>query len=144
VAYFGLDSHAVLSGQDLREAREARRLSQEQLAARLGIAARTVRRWENDETPIPRRMITHLKRELGLLPAEEPTLSEASNAELLAEIARRFEHAVHQSRARPRVDRLGVEEGPVPNEVWRDPHLITGALRNDEEPPEERQSASGG
>lgn len=114
----------MLTGEALREEREVRRLSQEQLAARVSVSVRTLRRWESGETPIPRRSVNAIQQALGIASPREPTLSGASNAQLLAEIARRFE------AANPKVhrDQLADEEGPAPKWMWDDPHLIQGTL----------------
>jgi DNA-binding transcriptional regulator YiaG len=82
----------VVTGRDIRRARERRRLSQEELAALLQVSSKSIGRWERGET-IPKSALGALEQVLALGDhPDEPTLSEASNAELLAEVARRMEH----------------------------------------------------
>lgn len=87
-----------LTGEQIRRAREAQRLTQQQLAAELGVGLRTIGRWERDEA-VPRSAIGALIRVLRLDEPSEPDraddnppLRDASHAELLAELARRIEH----------------------------------------------------
>lgn len=86
-----------LTGEKIRRAREALRLTQKQLADELGVGLRTIGRWERDEA-VPRSAVGALRRVLqipdddeGQTPYSGPPLRTASHAELLAEIARRLE-----------------------------------------------------
>lgn len=84
---------ARISGPAIRRARETYRMTQEELAVLLGVSARTVSNWERGST-VPRNRIGALSDALGVLPdgsgTGQPLLSEASHAELVAEIARRL------------------------------------------------------
>lgn len=68
-------------------------MTQEELAGLLGVSARTVSNWERSST-VPRNRIGALSDVLGVLTdgseTQQPLLSEASHAELVAEIARRL------------------------------------------------------
>lgn len=68
-------------------------MTQEALANRLGVSARTVSNWERSAT-VPRNRIGALSDVLGALfdssDAGERPLSKASDAELLAELALRL------------------------------------------------------
>jgi transcriptional regulator with XRE-family HTH domain len=78
------------SGADFRRARERRRLSQEQLAALLGVSSKSVGRWERGEA-IPKSALGAIEQVLGLgEQTGEPSLSQATDVELLAEIALRL------------------------------------------------------
>jgi transcriptional regulator with XRE-family HTH domain len=79
----------MITGKDLRREREARRLSRKQAAAILKVGERTLVRWETDE--IPTSALPAVEAFLNRAESTQPTLSEASNAELLAEIALRLE-----------------------------------------------------
>lgn len=90
-----VDSLFMITGKDLRRAREARRLSRRQAAEILKIGERTLGRWETDGIP-----------EAGVPAVEdfikpprrkgEPTLSEATDAEFIAEMARRLGQSVEE------------------------------------------------
>lgn len=96
-----LQSGFMVTGQDIRRARERRRLSQEQLAALLEVSSKSVGRWERGET-IPKSALGAIEQVLGLgEQTDEPGLSEASDAELLAEIAMRLEKSRPKARRSP-------------------------------------------
>lgn len=82
----------MIDGSEIRQARERARLTQEQLAQALGVSLRTVGNWERGAS-VPRsseaRVRHVLADHLGVAGAGV-TLRAASDAELLAEIARRF------------------------------------------------------
>lgn len=100
----------VISGEQIRAARERAGLTQNELGQMVGVSMRTVGNWErgesvsrNREAAIRSVLAGHLP---GGAPSEEP-LREVSDAELLAEIARRFSRNhdtqydnVHQLRRR--------------------------------------------
>jgi transcriptional regulator with XRE-family HTH domain len=79
----------MITGKDLRRARQARRLSRKQAAEILNIGERTLGRWETDG--IPDAGIPAVEDFVNPAHSAEPTLSGASDAEFLAEMARRLE-----------------------------------------------------
>lgn len=86
------ESSYVMTGDEIREARERAGLTQAQLGKAVGVSLRTIGNWERGETPVAPRMQSRL---LQALNAEHPSvrrdpLGEASDVELLAEIAKRF------------------------------------------------------
>lgn len=86
----------TVSGDNIREARERAGLTQEQLAQRLGVTMRTVGNWERGAT-VPKSRQAAIRAFLA--PSEDqPGLHSASDAELLAEIARRFARAGKEQR----------------------------------------------
>lgn len=82
----------MIKGQQLRAARERAGLTQRELAERVGVSPKSVGNWERGEFA-PRStslvleavLADHLEHE-----PDAPGLRESSDAELLAEIARRF------------------------------------------------------
>lgn len=76
----------MMTGPEIKAARERAKLTQAQLASRIGVGLRTVGNWERGET-VPKNRMAAL--EALLLPNDDP-LRGASDAELLAEVARRF------------------------------------------------------
>jgi len=95
----------VLHGEGVRQARERAQLTQEQLAKLLGVSARTIGNWERGET-VPRNRAAAVQAALGLDEEEGPLLRQASDAELLAEVARRM-----SERTRPECDHDDDDEG---------------------------------
>lgn len=107
----------MISGEEIRQARERSGLTQSELAQRIGVSMRTVGNWERGES-VPRNREGAIKVALAdqlTKPDQEqrPTpLQAASDAELLAEIARRFSREqersarsnVHQLRPAPTLD----------------------------------------
>lgn len=89
----------VISSTEIRAARERAGLTQEELGAALGVSLRTVGNWERGAT-VPRNREAALRRVLAdhLDDGTGPTLTGASDAELVAEIARRL--SVARSRER--------------------------------------------
>nr|WP_162177291.1 helix-turn-helix domain-containing protein [Actinotalea ferrariae] len=82
----------MISGAEIRSARERARLTQEELASRVGVSHRTVGNWERGAS-VPRNREAALLSVLAdhLDAGERPAhLRAVSDAELLAEIARRF------------------------------------------------------
>ncbi len=86
-----------MTGDEIRAARERAGLTQQQLAATLGVSTRTVGNWERGET-IPRNRRGAIRSALSgqLGRSDTPALDAASDAELLAEIARRFARTEHR------------------------------------------------
>lgn len=104
----------VISGEQIRTARERAGLTQSELGQLVGVSMRTVGNWERGES-VPRNRESVIRSVLaGQLPGSEQAaqpLQRVSDAELLAEIARRFSrqsHAeidnVHQLRPKPQPD----------------------------------------
>lgn len=82
----------MIDGTEIRQARERARLTQEQLAHTLGVSLRTVGNWERGAS-VPRSSEARLRDVLADhldVAGAGVTLRAASDAELLAEIARRF------------------------------------------------------
>src|SRR5699024_10914959 len=83
----------MITGSDIREARNRAGLSQEELAAAVGVTLRTVGNWERSNTA-PRDRLPALRSVLGdylkASEAQSPRLRIASDEELLAEVARRI------------------------------------------------------
>lgn len=89
----------MIIGAEIRRARELAHLTQQELGARVGVSLRTVGNWERGET-VPLNRAAALEEVLGnhlrsgMAPSEQstgPRLRAATDAELLAEVARRFE-----------------------------------------------------
>lgn len=107
--------------ETIRDRREALGWTQQQLADALGVSLRSVTAWERGEAT-PRRL-SDLNRVLG--PAQPgstaPPLDKASDAELVAELARRLaarhDHTAAVSGA------LGPRRETPPPEIWADPSL---------------------
>lgn len=78
-----------MNGVEIREARERMGMTQEQLAQQIGVHLRTVGNWERGQT-VPKNRMARLRRVLGE-DGGNP-LAEATDAELLAEVARRFRY----------------------------------------------------
>jgi transcriptional regulator with XRE-family HTH domain len=91
----------MVTGNDIRKARERRRLSQEELAGLLEVSSKSIGRWERGET-IPKSALGAIEQVLNLGDRpDEPGLSEASDAELLAEVALRLEQRKPKQRRSP-------------------------------------------
>lgn len=80
-------------GTRIRRAREAAGLKQEDLAQRLGVTTRTVGNWERGR--VPRNAIGALQQLLHVQldnpePSDRPRLDQASDTELLTELASRL------------------------------------------------------
>lgn len=103
-----------MDGTEIRQARARAGLTQQQLAAKVGVTLRTIGNWERGES-VPRNK-EHLLREILLehLGHASPALTSASDAQLLAEIARRFERG-HQAAedGGQRGDTASMEAWPV-------------------------------
>jgi transcriptional regulator with XRE-family HTH domain len=134
--------------QKIKDRRRDAGLSQKDLAELLGVSLRSITSWEIGEAA-PRNL-TALDTALGQ-PGEdtEPTppatgLADATPIELVSALLTKIhdlerENLELRHRLDTRADErsLGVEEGPVPPELWDDPELVEGKPRRDEpgEPP---------
>jgi transcriptional regulator with XRE-family HTH domain len=87
----------VLTGKEIRRLREARGLTQEQLAQAVGVGMRTVGAWERGET-VPLNRMGALEKFFGVAEngTDEP-LRSATEVGLLTELLRR---AVDRERRR--------------------------------------------
>ena len=116
-----------LTGDQIRRAREALRMTQQELADELGVGLRTIGRWERGESA-PRSAMGALTRALQLpTPGDTtahpdrddagPRLHEASHVELLAEIGRRIAASQDPGRDLPPVpqDRLTFPRSAAPS-----------------------------
>ncbi|MDJ0319791.1 helix-turn-helix domain-containing protein [Pseudarthrobacter sp. PS3-L1] len=90
------ESEAMISGEQIRSAREASGLTQQELAKQLGVTLRTVGNWERGES-VPRNREPAIRqllaRYMGAKAAVVNILDGATDMELLAEIARRMARA---------------------------------------------------
>lgn len=93
-------------GQTIRTARQARRLSQDQLAELAQVSSRSIRRVEHDEIQDP-AILGALERVLRIGSYAEvatgPTITEASTQELLHEVQRRLLNMERELATRPTV-----------------------------------------
>lgn len=80
----------MITGDEVRQARERRGWTQEQLASRLGVTQRSVGNWERGDVPAGKE--ARLREVLGdsLTPGGNP-LAQASDLALISELARRLE-----------------------------------------------------
>jgi transcriptional regulator with XRE-family HTH domain len=91
--------HPTINASQIREARAANRMTQEELARFLGVSARTVSNWERGSTvPRNRGTLNSLVRLLSERTDDQPLLSEATHSELV-EIAQRLVELVAKSAA---------------------------------------------
>lgn len=56
----------MYSGDDIREARQAKRMTQADLAAQIGVSHRTVARWERGEATLRPQHLAAAERVLGI------------------------------------------------------------------------------
>lgn len=106
----------MLTGDELREARERARLTQQQLADRIGKTLRSVGNWER-AGQVPRGAETLVRDEFPEWFGQPAApLSSVSDAQLLAEIARRFD------RGRQERDGHGQQPASITDisEMWGD------------------------
>lgn len=81
----------MLTGDTIRQARQRAGWSQEELAAKVGVSMRSIGNYERGDT-IPRNRMPVLEEVLApYTGGSGPSLGGASDAQLLAEIARRFD-----------------------------------------------------
>lgn len=85
----------MITGEQLRRARERRGWTQEQLAEAVGVTFRSIGNWERGEVPASRE--ARLRDVLGddLTPGLNP-LAQASDLALISELARRLEGRAEQ------------------------------------------------
>lgn len=92
----------MINGREIRAARERAGMTQGDLAQRVGVSLRTVGNWERGDTvPMNRASAVEsaLAQWLDRGDTEGPRLASASDGELLAEIARRFERGARDRQA---------------------------------------------
>jgi transcriptional regulator with XRE-family HTH domain len=78
-----------MNGDEIRRMREARGMTQEDLAIALGVGPRTIGNWERQKT-LPKNRAGMLRAFFGLdRDAAEDPLGAASEVELLSELLRR-------------------------------------------------------
>lgn len=120
------------TGEQIRRAREARRMTQEQLARELGVGTRSIGRWERGEA-VPRSALGAIRQLLDLEDNRDdaqagPRLADASDGELLAEVARRMTAASKGQPHRPLTGRYIWRKEDLPNApVLPDPNEIPQA-----------------
>jgi transcriptional regulator with XRE-family HTH domain len=121
----------MTSAEEIRSAREQAGLTQEELGAKLGVSMRTVGNWERGST-IPRSKARAIQAVLGEYLAttegNEPSLSAASDVELLAEIAKRLSRANRQQQESQR------KEAPSQDEVGLAAYRPTGLISLEDTP----------
>lgn len=76
-------------GEQLRRERGRLDMTQEELAAAIGVSRRTVQRWEDGQQPIPTNQQARIVATLAS--RESNPLDAYSSAELLAEVLRRLD-----------------------------------------------------
>lgn len=90
---FPCEAVAVLTGDEIRRARERAGMTQEELGAVIGVSLRTIGNWERGQT-VPRNRAAALRAALAAhlddAHGRGNPLATVSDVELLAEIARRF------------------------------------------------------
>lgn len=129
----------MTTGRDIRTARERAGMTQQELARRVGVSLRTVGNWERGET-VPLNRAGTLETVLAEWlrgDSSSPRLDGASDAELLAEIARRFERRARmaapypESSARAGWDEPDGSTAPVPDhyDLAAYPAPAAGTLR---------------
>lgn len=80
-----------MNGNEIRELREARGLTQQQLAQAIGVGGRTVGNWERGET-VPLNRMGKLREFFGITASESADpIRSASDIALLTELLRRAE-----------------------------------------------------
>lgn len=135
--------------QKIKDRRRDAGLSQKDLAELLGVSLRSITSWEIGEA-VPRNL-TALDTALGQ-PGEDtepaapaPGLADATPIELVSALLTKI-HALERENlelrhrldgARPPEHGLGVEEGPMPPELWQDPDRIEGDDRPDTHKPDD-------
>jgi transcriptional regulator with XRE-family HTH domain len=78
-----------MDGSEIRRLREARGLTQQELATAIGVGQRTVGNWERGET-IPKNRMGMLRDFFGITSSGEPhPIRSASEVTLLTELLRR-------------------------------------------------------
>ncbi|MER7070940.1 helix-turn-helix domain-containing protein [Terrabacter sp. NPDC000476] len=88
----------MLTGDDIKRARQMAGLSQGELANLVGVSMRSIGNYERGET-VPRAALPKLQEVLGpYLGGHGPSLATATDAELLGEIAKRFARVKEDGR----------------------------------------------
>ena len=80
-------------GQELRRLRKAAKITQEQLASRLSVSVRTVRRYETDDAVPTQKRIGHLLGVLGLNdPLRRSEMEKVAELWALRKLMRKLQH----------------------------------------------------
>lgn len=110
----------TVSGEDVRRARRAERLSQQELAAQAGVSRRTIARIEASDDASSHESVLRVLR-LGRYADEPrprgPLLAEASATEILRELALRFGELHEANNRRPAGRTESAEDGRDDQEV---------------------------
>lgn len=109
----------MLTGTDIRQARQIAGMSQADLARAVGVSMRSIGNYERGET-VPRNKLPIIERVLNEYidtNSDGPSLTSASDGELLAEIARRFERGHHVP---PKTQAGSPEDVPATPQVSED------------------------
>lgn len=77
----------VMTGPEIKAARERAHMTQQELAEKVGVGLRTVGNWERGES-VPKNRMAAIER-LFQEPADEDPLRASSEIQLLAELMRR-------------------------------------------------------
>ncbi len=104
-----VDSAAMNLGDEIQRARHRARLTQTDVADRLGVGVSTVSNWERGNT-VPKNRLQPLRDLLGMDPGDDAVttthpddLAAISNVELIAELARRLGHTETTGRTTSRI-----------------------------------------
>lgn len=93
----------VITGEQIRDLREQRGLTQSELGQLVGVSMRTIGNWERGET-IPRSREGRIRAALDLDDrgsGRSPRVADASDAELLAEVAKRMSRPIAKAANDP-------------------------------------------
>ena len=144
--------------QRIKERRGELGWRQEDLAEQLGVSLRSVTSWERGEAaPRHPALLNAVLGDPGTDEQDEPAprrdLTAATPVELVATLLSKVTSLEREAAKVPGLERevtalreqlrnsFGIEEGPVPDEIWSDPDLIEGP-QSDGDPDDEQRHAS--